>query len=143
MGLVALCGPCHREEERGDRPIHASVSSSCRSRILKNREADDAAKLARGHCECDENCHRPVTMKDVGMFEWDHLMQSFKDTDYHMVSELVNNGAAPERCDRERAKCRLLYILCHRHHTARQTSMRAQHRAQHASHRRRRKNWRR
>jgi hypothetical protein len=74
---------------------------------------DVAAKLARGHCECDEQCHRAATADDVAQFEWDHLDQSFDDPEYRPVSALVGNGYPAERCDRERAKCRLLYFKCH------------------------------
>jgi hypothetical protein len=93
--------------------------------VARSRALDTTAKLARGECECDdEQCHRVVTAETVGMFEWDHLVQSFDDPNYIKVSSLVGNGASAARCDRERAKCRLLYIECHRAHSAEQKRVR-------------------
>jgi hypothetical protein len=58
------------------------------------------------------------------MFEWDHLVQSFDDPHYRVVSRLIQ-GCSAKRCDEERAKCRLLHHLCHRAHTAEQVRRRA------------------
>jgi hypothetical protein len=94
--------------------------------IARNRELDNAAKVARSECECDDEHGRvPVTLETVDLFEWDHLVQSFDDPVYRTVSALVGGGVSAERCDEERAKCRLLYIECHQAHSAKQTSERA------------------
>jgi hypothetical protein len=118
VGLASLCSICHREAGR-----KGKLRSPARriKAVKRNKKLDTAAKLARGRCECGaEQCHRPVTAKNVGLFEWDHLVQSFDDRDYHLVSSLVNSGKSTKRCDKERAKCRLLYIKCHRAHSGKQ-----------------------
>jgi hypothetical protein len=58
------------------------------------------------------------------MFEWDHLHQSFDDPGYRLVSNLVQSGASVQRCDKERKKCRLLHVVCHRAHSAQQMRVR-------------------
>jgi hypothetical protein len=116
IGLASVCTPCHHQAER--KSVYLTPKNHLRS-IARNRKLDSAAKLARRECECDdERCHRPVTAEDVEMFEWDHLVQSFDDPGYHKVSALVTSGKSAARCDEERAKCRLLYITCHRLHSA-------------------------
>jgi hypothetical protein len=118
IGLVSLCYQCHCEETL---PRTALSGSSRPPWVLRsverNRAADAAAKIARGECECDDKCGQRVTLETVSQFEWDHLVQSFDDPDYHLVSALVGNGSALARCDRERKKCRLLYGRCHRLHS--------------------------
>jgi hypothetical protein len=100
------------------------VSPKAKS-IKRNRKLDAAAKLARRHCECGaETCHRPVTANTVGLFEWDHLVQSFDDPNYIKVSALVGTAASAKWCDRERAKCRLLYFKCHQAHSVNQLHQR-------------------
>jgi hypothetical protein len=127
IGLASLCAVCHREAERSETPSRSTPSSrSARARArARARRRDIAAKISRRECECDEKCHRVVTAAEVGMFEWDHRVQSFDDPDYCLVSSLVSNGCSAERCDRERAKCRLLHVICHRAHTTEQQRMRA------------------
>jgi hypothetical protein len=116
IGLVSVCGICHRKAGRKTQYL----SSESKRYMARNRRLDNAAKVARGECECDEKCHRPVTAKTVDLFEWDHLVQSFDDAGYRSVSALVGGAASAARCERERAKCRLLYVKCHRDHTAKQ-----------------------
>jgi len=129
IGLVAVCGVCHRAAERKRQyacPVHVL------RRRARNTRLDKAAKFARGECECDEKCHRRVTAENVDTFEWDHLVQSFDDSGYHKVGTLVRRGASTVACDRERAKCRLLYVKCHRRHTAEQIRRAARRRAEQA-----------
>ena len=90
----------------------------------KNRVADNAAKLGRGHCECDGLCGRIVTEENQTEFEWDHLVQSFDDPKYVPVSTLIGRGSRFERCEEERRKCRLLYNKCHRLHSSEQSHSR-------------------
>jgi hypothetical protein len=124
VGLASVCSVCHHEAGRAGRQSWQQARTV--RAIARSTARDIAAKLARGECECDdEQCHRAITADDVGLFEWDHLVQSFDDPDYKPVSSLVDNGHAAERCDRERAKCRLLYFQCHRAHTAMQIHLRA------------------
>ena len=61
-----------------------------------------------------------LSKEDVASFEWDHFVQSFDDPDYYSVGALVSSGMSVLRCDQEREKCRLLYIECHRRHSAKQ-----------------------
>jgi hypothetical protein len=137
IGLVSLCWTCHRTEERRIQGP-AKSSSLDRRRMLqriwkrkaakRNREADNAAKLLRHQCQCDEKCGRVVTPSKLSEFEWDHLVQSFDDPEYRLVSVLVGQRAPLARCDQERKKCRLLHSLCHQRHTAeqnRQAALRA------------------
>jgi hypothetical protein len=136
IGLVSVCVSCHRKAGRKGQHLTRTrrtrkSQSSSRTRTRKmqykdrNKSLDQAAKLARRECECDDqNCHRPVTAENLGLFEWDHRLQSFDDPDYRMVSYLVHTGASAERCDRERAKCRLLHIECHHAHTSKQSRVR-------------------
>jgi hypothetical protein len=126
IGLVSVCVACHRQERR--KIQHKSPKRRLRT-IARNRRLDNAAKIARGECECDEKCHRPVTAKNVDMFEWDHLVQSFNDPDYRAVGSLVSKGASSANCERERAKCRLLYFQCHRRHSGEQIRAAARRRA--------------
>jgi hypothetical protein len=121
IGLVSLCTRCHHKADRKRK--YTSSEKTLRAR-KRNRRLDDAAKIARGECECDEKCHRAVTAEDVDMFEWDHLVQSFDDPDYRTVSSLVHSTCSTARCDRERAKCRLLYIKCHHAHSVKQRARR-------------------
>ena len=130
IGLVALCSVCHRKAER---PVRYACHKHVLRAIARNRRLDSAAKIARGACECgNETCHRRVTAEDVAQFEWDHLVQSFDDPGYHKVGYLVSRGAPTAVCDRERAKCRLLYFKCHRRHTAEQNCQAARRRAEQA-----------
>jgi hypothetical protein len=123
VGLASVCGICHRKAARKTQYLSSEKNQKA---IARNRELDSAAKVARGKCECDdEHCRLPVTEKTVDLFEWDHLVQSFDDPDYRTVSALVGGGVSAERCDKERTKCRLLYIECHQAHSAKQTSERA------------------
>ena len=124
IGLVSLCGPCHRQAHRDAQTVFRPDRHSHSKRGRWRRAANDAAKLARGRCECDDKCNRPVTVSELGMFEWDHLVQSFDDPTYRSVGSLVHS-ASVERTDRERAKCRLLYVVCHRLHTGRQQQHRS------------------
>jgi hypothetical protein len=134
VGLVALCASCHREAGLSLKRSAPSSFWSSRPWLLRslerNRAADDAAKVARGQCECDDKCGRLVTLKNVGQFEWDHLVQSFDDPEYHRVSALVNSYSTLERCDNERKKCRLLFITCHQQHSGRQHRQAAERRAE-------------
>ena len=127
VGLVSLCNQCHHEAGRRRRaqstPSRWARSRSAvyqRSATMRNRQVDDAAKLARLHCECGHDCSNVVTLENLREFEWDHLVQKPDDPDYHHVSTLVSGGKAPWRCDRERAKCRLLHHKCHSQHSAQQ-----------------------
>jgi hypothetical protein len=117
IGLASVCTPCHREA--GHKSPSKSPVGKQRA-IRRNRQLDNAAKVARGECECDEECGRRVRAEDVGLFEWDHLVQSFDDPGYRTVSYLVTTGKSAVRCEEERAKCRLLYFKCHRLHTGEQ-----------------------
>jgi hypothetical protein len=119
-GLVAVCLPCHHRASKSQCIIPDATYTTKRRAIAKNKRLDDAAKLACGGCECDEQCCRAVTAEDVYMFEWDHLVQSFNDPSYRAVGHLVNSGRSVATCDRERAKCRLLYFQCHHRHSAEQ-----------------------
>ena len=129
IGLVSVCGPCHTAAaERLVKP--RSYSEKHRRAVARNKRLDKAAKLARGACECDDRCGRRVRARHVGMFEWDHFVQSFDDPRYQKVGHLASSNSSAARCDEERAKCRLLYISCHRRHSAEQTRQRrAQRRA--------------
>ena len=135
VGLVALCVSCHREAglklRRSARPTSFASSRPWYLRSLeRNKAADDAAKIARGQCECDDRCGRRVTLKSVGQFEWDHLVQSFHDPEYHRVSALVHGCCSLARCDNERKKCRLLFITCHQQHSGEQHRQAAKRRAE-------------
>jgi hypothetical protein len=122
IGLVSVCNQCHLEADgKGQSTVK---SLSFRSRVDRNRRADDTAKLARGHCECDDHCGLLVTTDNLGDFEWDHRVQSFDDAEYHLVSQLVATACSLASCDKERKKCRLLYIECHRRHSIRQATQR-------------------
>ena len=115
IGLASVCNPCHFRA--GSK--HYKIQTKMMRSAARNRKLDNAAKLARGRCECDdETCRRPVTKEDVASFEWDHFVQSFDDPDYHLVGALVSSGKSVLRCDQEREKCRLMYIECHRRHSA-------------------------
>jgi len=127
IGLVALCLTCHREADAKKGKYRCPKRQQ--RYIARNRRLDKAAKIARGECECDEKCHRPVTEEDVQMLEWDHLVQSFNDPGYRCVGLLVSSGASTAACDKERSKCRLLHARCHRRHSAEQTQQAARRRA--------------
>ena len=140
IGLVAVCAPCHYRAERilsrSARSASSSESSQPDWRLRykeRNKEADDAAKIARGQCECDDRCGRLVTLESAGQFEWDHLVQSFDDPDYSKVSKLISNCSSLKRCARERMKCRLLFIHCHQRHSGEQHRRGAQRRAEQRS----------
>ena len=119
-GLVSLCLKCHKQAHR---PRHRSSSRHVRI-IARNKRLDKEAKLARGECECDARCQHKVTEEDVDLFEWDHLVQSYDDVTYRRLGTLATNTSSVAACDRERAKCRLLYFKCHREHSTRQRNMR-------------------
>ena len=124
VGLASVCSVCHREAERaGRQPTRRSARVV--QLLKRSRAADNAAKLARLECECDDKCHRAVTADDLGLFEWDHLVQSFDAPDYKAVGALVCSHYSVERCDKERAKCRLLYFQCHREHSGKQIRVRS------------------
>ena len=96
IGLVSVCKPCHRRAE-------CKHPTEYKTPGLQQRAERNA--------------------ENVESFEWDHLVQSFDDPDDQGVTGvggLVNRGAALSTCDRERAKCRLLYDECHARHTAQQ-----------------------
>ena len=115
---------------QGRSPLQYTSHRGQLGATARARSLDIEAKLARGECQCDQKCHRRVTAEDVGFFEWDHIMQSFDDPDYRKVGSLVAQGASAVRCDSERAKCRLLHILCHQRHRGKQIRRRlAQKRA--------------
>ena len=92
IGLVSVCHPCHQQAERRYRLSTSTKPSSrpplVRRTVARNRSLDIAAKMERAECQCDQRCHRRVTADNVGMFEWDHLVQSFDDADYHSVSTI-------------------------------------------------------
>ena len=44
-----------------------SLTGNC-GLLKRNKEADDAAKIARGQCECDDRCGRLVTLESAGQF---------------------------------------------------------------------------
>lgn len=118
IGLVSVCHPCHQQAERRYRLSTSTKPSSrpplVRRTVARNRSLDFAAKMERAECQCDQQCHRRVTAESVGMFEWDHLVQSFDDADYHSVSTIVHTGCSTARYEEEIAKCRLLHVICHR-----------------------------
>ena len=119
IGLVSVCLVCHYQAKHtGQRSTQYFQKS-----VTRNRRLDLAAKLIRGECECDEKCERAVTAQDADMFEWDHLVQACNDPSYRVVGNLVSSGASAARCERERAKCRLLYFQCHRRHSKKQRKM--------------------
>jgi hypothetical protein len=120
IGLVSVCAACHHQKARRQ----CTSSERWMKAMARNKILDIAAKLARGECECDDECHRPVTEEDVDLFEWDHLVQSFDDPSYRRVSRLVNSASSTARCNRERAKCRLLYVKCHYAHSVKQRARR-------------------
>jgi hypothetical protein len=113
IGLVSLCLKCHKQAHL-TRQGSSNASPNSQRSIARNKRLDKAAKLARGECECDAGCQRKVTEEDIDLFEWDHLVQSFDDPSYRRVGSLVTSGRSVAVCDRERAKCRLLYYECHR-----------------------------
>jgi hypothetical protein len=129
IGLVSLCFQCHCNAERKLR-FSSRDDPWLRRFQLRNRRADVAAKMARGRCECDDGCGRLVTSENVTEFEWDHLVQSFNDREYRLVSALVGRTASLARCDMERRKCRLLYVTCHHRHSGVQRRQWAQRRAE-------------
>lgn len=122
IGLASLCNQCHFEAERQLR-ILSKYFLKNRPRHERNIQADDAAKIARGKCQCDNDCGVLVTLKNLQEFEWDHIVQEPDDPCYRPVSQLVA-GASLKRCEEERAKCRLLYSLCHKTHTQMQRRQR-------------------
>ena len=118
IGLASVCGICHRKAGRKTKYLSSEKNQRASAR---NRRLDIVAKVARRQCECaNRKCHRPVTAETADLFEWDHLVQSFDDQRYRAVSALVGGGYSIERCDTERAKCRLLYITCHQNHSTKQ-----------------------
>ena len=119
IGLASLCNQCHFEAERQLRDPFLEK----RSRHERNIKADVAAKLARGKCQCDSDCGVSVTRENLEEFEWDHLVQKPDDPSYRYMSRLVS-GASLKRCEVERAKCRLLYSLCHKAHSQMQCRQR-------------------
>ena len=95
IGLASLCSICHRDADRSEILSRTTTLLKVAKR-RRNIRLDVAAKIARGECECnDESCHRVVTTADVGMLEWDHVVQSFDNPHYRAVSWLVSNGASP------------------------------------------------
>ena len=115
IGLASLCNQCHFEADRQFREPSKYFLKK-RPRHERNIKADTAAKLARGKCQCDNDCGVLVTLENLQEFEWDHLVQEPDDPNYRCVSRLVA-VASLKRCVEERAKCRLLYSLCHKAHT--------------------------
>jgi hypothetical protein len=129
IGLVSLCFQCHCKAGRKLR-FNGPSRPCIRRRQLRNRIADEAAKVARGQCECDDRCGRLITLENTSEFEWDHLVQSFDDPEYRQVGALVKRTASLARCDMERRKCRVLYITCHHRHTGVQRRQWCQRRAE-------------
>jgi hypothetical protein len=134
IGLVSVCHPCHQQAERLYRLSTSTKPSSrppvVRRTVARNRSLDIAAKMERAECQCDQRCHRRVTADNVGMFEWDHLVQSSDDADYHSVSAMVHTGYSTARYQKEIAKCRLLHAICHRQHSNEQRRQRTRMRAE-------------
>jgi hypothetical protein len=119
VGLVAVCTQCHHEADCSGQSASPS-SLQYHKHVRRNRDADNKAKISRGQCQCDGKCGHLVNADNVGQFEWDHLVQSFEDPEYCLVSDLVSTCCSLARCERERQKCRLLYIECHRRHSGQQ-----------------------
>ena len=108
-----LCMPCHRIKSKKER------GAWTRPYRIRQRKIVNDEKLRVGACECGGAwgvCGRKVTPENVCTFDWAHKDRA---TWTIQISQLVLKSEAyfQKQWPIERAKCRLLYSICHKAET--------------------------